>query len=472
MERFDGFTWRDAERWPLLIPGIPARGQRYSYRMVLEPHGRPWLLAMDYPRVWSDPSALLTQDFQLVTRQPAESVRALRVESWPDAIPEAELRPGARERFTALPARRNPRSQALAESLRAQHPSEAAYLAAVLGMFREQAFVYTLQPPLLQGTHPVDDFLFRTRRGFCEHFASAFTVLARAGGLPARVVTGYQGGEVNPVSNRLVVRQSDAHAWSEVWLDERGWTRVDPTAAVAPERIELGIEHALPAGERLPGLSLRAIPGLEGLRQGWDALNSVWNEWVLGYGPERQNDFLARLGLPGRDWRSMVLVLTAGVAGIMGLLTVWLAWRGRAPRPEAALRLYRRYCRRLAKDGLERRPSEGPVDFARRVSAARPGIAPGVAEFTRLYLGLRYGETDRGELPALPGSRWVSSTPRPTPGWPGRRCWRRSPRTSSGPRGPRAYPKSRCTAGTRSGPPSPRSSRSPGWIWARTWAAR
>lgn len=389
LERFDGWTWRDSERFPQLRLRVEPRGLRFRYRMVIEPNGRPWLLALDYPTNWSDREAFLTHEFQLVSRRPVEGIRSIGVESWPEAIPEAAIAPGLRGRMLQLPANRNPRTVALAGELRAAAASDRDFVAAVLAMFRSQPFVYTLNPPLLTGGHPVDDFLFRSRRGFCEHYASAFTLLARAAGIPARVVTGYQGGEVNPYSNRLVVRQSDAHAWSEVWLEERGWTRVDPTGAVAPGRIELSLADALPAGETVPGGVFRHFRVLRELSQSWDALNSLWTDWVLGYGPERQLALLARLGLPA-DWRTLVAGLASLVAAVLLLLSLWLAWRLRRPPVPEALRLYELFCRRLERRGLARAPSEGPMDFARRASAAQPDLDPQLRRITGLYLQLRY----------------------------------------------------------------------------------
>lgn len=402
LETFTGFTWRDSNRSPMPSRPIATRGVGYAYRSMLEPNGRPWLLALDLPVRWSDNTAYLTHDFQLVSRHLMDSVRKLEIESWPAVTLEHGPRPAFQAAMLRLPSSRNPDTIALARELRAAAASDGAFVDAVLAMFREQPFTYTLRPPLLSGGHQVDDFLFRTRRGFCEHFASAFTVLARAGEVPARVVTGYQGGELNPVSGWVVVRQSDAHAWSEVWLEGRGWTRVDPTAAVAPNRIELGLEGALPADEALPGRALRRVAALERLRQSWDAVNSLWNDWVLGYGPERQHAFMDWLGFPSRDWGNMVLALTALVAGAMGALTSWLAWQSRGPRPEPALRLYRAYCDRLARAGVVRRPSEGPADYAARVAQARPDLAATVQDFTQRYLGLRYGRASPAvELPAL-----------------------------------------------------------------------
>lgn len=390
LERFDGWTWSDLERLPRLSQPIELAGPSYRYRITIEPHGRAWLLALDFPGAWSDDEAFLTHEFQLVSRRPLENVTALEIESWPGALIETELAPFVRFRSLRLPEGRNPRAVALGASFRAAADSDAAVVEALLAHFRNEPFVYTLEPPALGSTHPVDEFLFRTRRGFCEHYASAFTVMARAAGLPARIVTGYLGGELNPLSGRLVVRQSDAHAWAEVWLAGQGWTRVDPTGAIAPERIELGLSEALPDGERMPGLALRHLYGLRGLSQGWDALNSLWTDWVLGYGPERQLALLARLGLPNADWRALVVGLVVLVALVMGGLTLWLAWRLRPPPEPEAARLYREFCRRMARAGLPRRPQEGPRDFAARVAAERPATAAAVARITGLYLALRY----------------------------------------------------------------------------------
>ena len=390
LDRFDGWTWSQRERLPRLGQQLELQGTSYRYRLTLEPHGRAWLLALDFPGSWSDAEAFLTHEFQLVSRRPVDGAHALEVESWPEARVEPELSPLARFRSLRLPEGRNPRAVALGQSLRAAAESDEALLDAMLAHFREEPFVYTLQPPALGTAHPVDEFLFRTRRGFCEHYSSAFAVMARAAGVPARVVTGYLGGELNPLSGRLVVRQSDAHAWVEVWLAGRGWTRVDPTGAIAPERIELGLGEALPAGERVPGAALRQLYGLRALSQGWDALNSAWTDWVLGYGPERQLALLARIGFPNGDWRTLVTGLAGLVAAIMAGLALWLAWRLRPPAEPEVARLYREFCRRMAGAGVERRPQEGPQDFARRVAGLRPANAEAAARITRLYLALRY----------------------------------------------------------------------------------
>jgi len=309
LHHFDGATWREPRGAPAWGDGLFPAGTPVLYRVTLEPHDRPWLLALDYPEFWTEFGAYRSGDYQLLSRRPVDQLKAYDVRSYPDAQVDLDLPAPLREIDLRLPADRNPQARRLARALRAEFANDRGLLYAVLSRFREEDFVYTLRPPPLAGADPVDEFLFETRRGFCEHYASAFTVLMRAAGIPARVVTGYQGGEVNPLSRRMTVRQSDAHAWSEVWLEGEGWIRVDPTAAVAPERIELSLADALPDGERLPGQFLRTLPGLAQLRQGWDAVDAAWNEWVLGYGPERQLALLRSLGISDPDWRGLALVL-------------------------------------------------------------------------------------------------------------------------------------------------------------------
>ena len=196
----------------------------------------------------------------------------------------------------------------LGREIRAQSATDLEAVNRVLNLFRTQLFFYTLVPPEL-GRYPVDEFLFETRRGFCEHYASAFVFLMRAAGVPARVVTGYQGGEMNPLGDYLIVRQSEAHAWAEVWLEGQGWRRVDPTAAVSPARIEVGVAAALPQGEPLP-LAVRSdLRFLKQLRFTLDAVTNSWNQWVLGYTPDRQLHLMERLGLGKPTWQTLIVLL-------------------------------------------------------------------------------------------------------------------------------------------------------------------
>jgi hypothetical protein len=258
-----------------------------------------------------------------------------------------------------------------------------------LELFRNEAFFYSLTPPLL-GANPVDEFLFDTRRGFCEHYAGSFVFMMRAAGVPARVVTGYQGGESNPFGNYLIVRQSDAHAWAEVWLENRGWVRVDPTAAVAPRRIESGLAAALPAGEPLPLLARVNSAWLMQLRMSWDTLNNDWNQWVLGYGQERQYDLLSRLGFEMVSWKELALGLAAGVGSLLLAFSGFMLWRRAPVGADPVAVIYQRFCHKMARAGIVRKPSEGPADFARRAAKLRPNLASSTALISELYIALRY----------------------------------------------------------------------------------
>ena len=259
-----------------------------------------------------------------------------------------------------------------------------------LRYFQENPFVYTLTPPALEND-PTHAFLFETRRGYCEHFASSFTVLMRAAGIPARVVVGYQGGEVNPLSRHLTVRQSNAHAWSEVLLPGEGWVRVDPTAVVAPERIEMGLD-GLPEFAGAP-LIMRQATWLNQLwrhmRLGWDAMHYTWNYWVLQYSAERQVQLMASLGLGAWTWQGLTVALVVLLSVMLTVLALRLL-RQPVP-PDRVVLAYQRFCRKLARRGIVRQAYEGPLTFAQRVQQLRPELAGQVDSISHLYGALRYG---------------------------------------------------------------------------------
>jgi protein-glutamine gamma-glutamyltransferase len=265
-----------------------------------------------------------------------------------------------------------------------------------LRFFNREPFHYTLSPPRLRDD-PVDGFLFDTRAGFCEHFAGSFVFLMRAAGVPARVVTGYQGGEWNRAGGYLLVRQSDAHAWAEVWLENQGWIRVDPTAAVAPERIEHGIYAALGAEEDLPAFLRRGsgLGTMAALRLQWEYWRDVsayyWNGWVLAFGPERQSELLRRLGLGELDWRGTVALMVGLLLAVALVFGVAFLWRNRRPQRDPLARLYHRFTVRMTRLGIAPSSHEGPRAFADRVATERPDLHEAVARFTRTYEALRYG---------------------------------------------------------------------------------
>jgi hypothetical protein len=258
-------------------------------------------------------------------------------------------------------------------------------------------FRYTLSPPLL-GRDSMDEFLFSTRAGFCEHYASAFVVLMRAAGIPARVVTGYQGGEMNPVDRYLTVRQSDAHAWAEVWRAGSGWQRIDPTAAVAPERVEKNLSSVIPP--RLLGGLLQLDLGRDtllgklrfSLRSNWDAVSNQWNQWILNYSSDKQQDVLRALGFAQPDWRTLTVVLVIAGSLAMALVVVPLLWRRQKVDKVAAL--YRTLCRQLARRGLPRTLQEGPRAYGARLAGEHRKLTASnriaIAQFLALYETLQY----------------------------------------------------------------------------------
>ncbi len=387
---YDGETWRARPAYLQTqgkAPAIEAGSKSYSYVTTLEPHNQRWLLALDLP-VNLPAESTLSATFETRARTPVQNRARYAFTSSPDFVVNRQEAPAILQQALRLPPGLNPRTRELAVEWQAQFKSPELISNAALRFFRQQSFFYTLQPPLL-GQHAIDDFLFTTRRGFCEHFASAYVVLMRAAGVPARVVAGYQGGEINPVDGYLTVRQSDAHAWAEIWLAGKGWIRVDPTAAVAPSRIEQGIEAALPAGDPLPALIRIDADWLRDLRNRWEAANNAWNQWVLGYNPQRQREVLSRLGLSEPDWRNMTAALALLSALALLIVMLWTLYQRTTATP--AQHAWRNFCAKLKRLGMTRADWEGPLDFALRVARERPELGTLSREAAGHFADLHYG---------------------------------------------------------------------------------
>jgi len=394
MSYFNGTAWS----WRLRGVGPednalpPSTGRAYDYQITLEPHNRRWLLALESPVSWDHKDASYSPDWQLINEEPVVdklSYQARSVTGGSLAVPESERYLQAMQH---LPASSNPRASTLARKLRGEHSNDRAYLDAILRMFSNEAFFYTLTPPPLE-TDPVDSFLFDTRSGFCEHYASAFAVLARAGGIPARLVTGYLGAESNPLGDYWIVRQSDAHAWVEVWLDNR-WQRYDPTGAVAPERVQLGMDGAIPNMGR-SALTLARRNALVGqLLFSIDAINAAWDKWVLGFGPDAQLALLAQLGISRPDVKHLLIGTLVG-CGTFLMLLAWALARPTRRVTDPLLALYRQFAAQLATVYRPAQATEGPADYARAASAAHPGLGPEITAITNLYLQARYESNAR-----------------------------------------------------------------------------
>ena len=397
LNSFDGFTWRRDRAHYYRAETLEPLGDPVRYRVTLEPTNQRWLYTLDTPDVSPRRDLFLSFDRQLSAMDRISDVVSYDAVSHLATRSSDQLSTLGRRYETMLPEGRNPRAFALAREIRARSADDAAYAGAVLEWFRTQGLEYTLDPGTT-GLDSVDTTLFDSKRGFCGHFASAYAMLMRSVGVPARVVTGYLGGEWNAAGGYLMVRQSDAHAWTEIWLDGRGWTRIDPTTVVAPERLQRGIldmfADALPATTAF----LRTA-WLSRLNQLWDGANVWWQDHVVEFNLRSQFNLLQKLGIESPDWSHL------GWAFALGLVT-WIAWVSLSLRrsvarlkPDRLARAWLRATRRLARVAPPRAAHEGPMDYARRVGALRPELGVRVEALAARYARLRFGlPADRHEI--------------------------------------------------------------------------
>lgn len=397
--QYDGRTWRAGEpAKPIAKPGYKTSSSTVLYTVTLEAHNKPWLFLLDLPEKLPG-IGTLTADYQYLSRRPVQQRVRYEASSTLNYVEGSTLDAYSRRRALQLPPFGNQRAHALAEQWLAETRDPQQLIIKALNMYRAD-FTYTLSPPPL-GASSVDGFLFDTKKGFCEHYAGSFVFLMRAAGVPARVVTGYQGGQLNPMGDYLIVRQSDAHAWAEVWLEGRGWVRVDPTAAVSPQRVELGIAAALPGTELLPDMARPELTWLRRMNLRWDVVNNGWNQWILGYNQQRQMEFLAKLAGSRMDWGDMALWLTGLLTAIIGIITA-IMLREALPGNDPVQLDWLRFRKKLARAGVAIFPHEGPHDFTLRAARQLPQAGTDIKRIGALYLGLRYGDaTNMAELQLL-----------------------------------------------------------------------
>lgn len=398
----------DGQQWTRGSIGIRQTfeplGGAYDYEVILEPTGRNWWFGLETVASVEGRGIFQTWDGQLFSFRPITTPVIYRARSYLQARTAGPLPMSTRRNDTRLPPGSNPRTAALAAQLRARSADDAAFVDAVLDHFRTGGFEYTLRPPRLEGD-TVDALLFGTRQGFCGHFASAFATLMRSADVPARVVTGYLGGEWNDIGDYLLVRQSDAHAWVEVWLGERGWVRVDPTAVVSPGRVSAGLD-ALLADELSAAMRLRrGSPFLRDALARWDAATHWWQERVLNFNQSTQQGLLERLGLRDADYQTLAWLLLGGAA-TWAAIALWAASRRQPARagPDALGSLWESLLEAARGGGLGIEPFLPPRAVARRICAAWPTLAYPVQHFADRYLDLRYGEdstTTNADLDAL-----------------------------------------------------------------------
>ena len=381
---FNGTTWSQssfANNPPERTPSVENTPWRYTVQ--LEPNERRWLFTLDYPVRWSE-EARLRSDFQLLRKRPVTRLISYEVESQPNFIDSPNLSPTLQQFAMRLPDGQNPRTLARAAEFRQQYADNGELINAVLRWFNEDEFFYSLETTPL-GWHGADEFLFDLKTGYCEYYASAFAILMRAAGIPARIVTGYQGGFWQQSSEYLLIRQSDAHAWVEVWLPETGWTRIDPTAAVSPLRIRENARSAL--NEPLTWLDAAWV---NRLRNEYDRLQHYWNQWVLGFNSDRQQQFLARIGLDRLSGPMMALLLV--MMALITIVPIAFLLRGlgqqrlRLSEPE---RYWRRLVGRLKRYRLKPESGETSLEFAQR-AAIELDNGDELIQAARLFYQLHY----------------------------------------------------------------------------------
>jgi transglutaminase-like putative cysteine protease len=410
LTHFDGREWRPlfarlGTRFPNIAPGrtsVQAFGAPVRYQVTLEPHNRPWLLVLDAavrPPQAPGLESLMTSELQWVANRPIVDLLRYDAESYVDFRHGPQSRAAVLPEYTELPPGFNPRTLELAATLmREQEADPARMVRAALDRLRTGGYRYTLEPGVY-GQHTADEFWFDRKEGFCEHIASAFVVLMRAVGTPARIVTGYQGGDVNSVDNFWTVRQSDAHAWAEVWLAGRGWVRVDPTSAVAPGRTGSFQRLQAPAGVFAAAIGT-VNPDLAAMmRAGWEALNNSWNQWILNYTQSKQLDLLKNLGFHSPSWEDLSYVLISIVVLLASAGAVWSWWDRLQHDPW--LRLLGRARKRLLAAGLAVGAATPPRELAKLVTTRFGPDARGLADWLLKLEAVRYARSSPDSLKAL-----------------------------------------------------------------------
>jgi len=407
--QFDGREWSALPAWARGGQGAPnlrVTGKPVRYEVTLEPSNRPWLLTLDAAQKAPEAPGLEvmgTPDLQWLSSRPVTDLLRYRAESYPQFQSGPVRRMGGQlQAYLALPPGTNPRTAALAAEMR-NDPALAgaatpALVQAALRRLRTGGYTYTLEPGVY-GNDTADEFWFDRKEGFCEHIASAFVVLMRNLGIPSRIVTGYQGGELNSIDNYWIIRQRDAHAWAEVWQEGAGWVRVDPTASVAPGRIGQ-LQRLVPQPGLFAGAFGAMSPTLvQNLRAAWEAVNNGWNQWVLSYTQSRQLNLLKNLGFDAPSLEDLAyvllyLVIAASLAG-----AGWTLWE--RSRHDPWLRLLGQARARLAKAGLAVPETAPPRQMAAQADARFGPAAQPVRDWLLKLEAQRYAEAAPETLAAL-----------------------------------------------------------------------
>ena len=406
--RGEGLTWVAGPALTMERRLGQLAGPSFRQRISLQPHGTNWLFALDRPAA-NVRGAIFRPGGFLQSQRPVFNTLHYEVVSRPENR-ELTLAPDQREAALAVAGRISPEVQALVGKWTASGAGGRAVVDAALRHFGAEAFSYTLQPGTY-GEDALDEFLFQRRAGFCEHYAAAFATLMRVAGIPSRIVIGYHGGDFNKLGQYVIVRQAHAHAWCEVWLRESGWVRIDPTKAIAPERIGAGLEtyfenRANQTAAAAGGGEARARwrNAMQEARLAWDSINYHWDLHVQNFDEENQRTFLAMIGFGRFAWPAILTWSALAIAVVLGILGLWLRRSVRVRGDETA-RAYARFCRVLSAAGVDREPWEGPVHFAARAALAFPEHAAALRALGAQYAALRYAPAPPPLAPFLAAIR-------------------------------------------------------------------
>jgi transglutaminase-like putative cysteine protease len=376
---------------------ITGQNRKIEYVVISEPSHQKWLYGLD--EAFSDNNQIVElPDYRLYSLRPVDQRMSYRVTSYPDNVMELTLKDNTKKLNLTLPPNSNLKTQALAQKFAQQYPEPQARMNAMMNYFAEQAYYYTLSPPTV-GEQQIDDFLFENRAGFCAHYASALVFMARASGLPARMVTGYQGGEYNPQAGYYSIYQYMAHAWTEVWLEGQGWQRFDPTAMIAPQRILDGFDATFDSQSSylqdspFSSLRMKQYPWLNELRQQLSSLDYYWSVWVLGFDEDRKQQVLSKL--LGEVTSSKIALMMIFSFIIIALVIGYYAGLfSQNVQQDPLNKRYQILCQRLAKKGFPRQQGQAPQDYANYVltnlSDKHPRLAADFSAFSQIFMALKY----------------------------------------------------------------------------------
>lgn len=394
------FTHARGLEWSLSIMDVKPRDADASehlvpvrQRIMLQPHGGRWVFALGWPSVAPRgthmyPGNVLRSDRSIFSQWQYETTSF-------SVNRESQLDPEERSNCLQLPRQISPQIRGLVQSWMQHSADPHSIVLSALQYFHKEKFLYTLTPGQYDERDGLDDFLFRRRSGFCEHYAAAFAMLMRVAGIPSRVVTGYYGGQFNALGKYVVVHQSDAHAWCEVWLPGTGWQRADPTASVAQGQMDAGfVDMRAGSGAAEDAASQLAAawgrqPFLRNIRLAWDAVSYVWDSRVASFDQETQQSLFLGLGWPDTSALRFFAWLALAAASVLGAQSLWTWWRSRVTG-DPLKKWYERFCRRVAMRGVKREPWEGPSGYAERAAGLLPAHATHIRRVAALYVSLRY----------------------------------------------------------------------------------